>query len=617
MCGIAGSFGQRPIAPDRVGLCLSLMKNRGPDGDGVWRGQAADRHIVLLHSRLAIVDLSQDGNQPFAAGAFSLVFNGEIYNHVELRAELEAKGHIFRTRTDTEVVVEAYRAWGDECVARFEGMWSFVLFDGAAGTMMMSRDRFGEKPLFYRHIKGQLFFASEIKYLTALSDSAPSPDRGMISRFLVNGYKSLYKAPRSFYAEVHEFPAGCNAIVDDPAVVSPAPYWRLRYAPRAMTEADALAQVRQLLRRSVELRMRADVPIAFCLSGGVDSTALASLAAHESGSDIATYSIVDDDPRYDERESINKVVEALGCRSTMIHAGTGNFFDRLGELVRYHDAPVATISYYVHSYLSEAIAADGYKVAISGTAADEIFTGYFDHYLMWLAHMRDSPDYPTLESDWRAGYGSAVRNPLLQDPARFVNEPGLRAHVYDNAPEFRSLLKDDFSEDFEETGYADDLLRNRMMNELFHESVPVILKEDDLNSMMFSVENRSPFLDKELVEFLYTVPTALLMADGCAKSLLRRAVDGLAPDDVLYDRRKRGFNASIDTVIDRTDPDTRDRLLEPGPIFDIIARDKMEALVDGDLSDNSLSKFMFSFVSTRSFLEYSTETAASSQAAVA
>ena len=363
--------------------------------------------------------------------------------------------------------------------------------------------------------------------------------------------------------------------------------------------------------------MRADVPIAFCLSGGVDSTALASLAVSEIGSDISTYSIIDDDPRYDESDGIDAVVEALGCRSTKIHAGAGDFFYRLRQLVGYHDAPVATISYYVHSYLSEAIAADGYKVAISGTAADEIFTGYFDHYLMWLAHMRENPDYSTLVSDWRAGYGNAVRNPLLRDPDRFVDDPGLRAHIYDNSSTFRVLLKNGFAEEFQETAYTDDLLRNRMMNELFHESVPVILKEDDLNSMMFSVENRAPFLDRELVEFLYTVPTELLMAEGCPKWLLRRAVDGLVPDAVLYDRRKRGFNASIDTVLDRSTPDTRAHLLEPGPIFDIVDRSRMEKLVDGDLADNSLSKFMFSFVSTRTFMEHCADTSAILQTAVA
>ncbi len=617
MCGIAGSFGQVPIVEDRVRACLSLMKRRGPDAEGVWRDNVADRHLVLLHTRLAIVDLSQNADQPFSAVDIVLIFNGEIYNHVELRTELEAKGHAFRTRTDTEVVAEAYRAWGRDCVDRFEGMWAFVLFDRRSGAIMMSRDRFGEKPLFFRQARGQLFFASEIKFLTALSGAAPRPDPLMIQRFLANGYKSLYKAPRSFFADVEEFPAGCTAIVEDPRNVTPQRYWHLHFVPHPMEEADALQTIREYLKRSVELRMRADVPIAFCLSGGVDSTVLASLAVRELDSDIATYSIVDDDPRYDESDSIGKVVDALGCRSTTIHAGTGSFFKRMDDLVRYHDAPVATISYYVHSYLSEAIANDGYKVAISGTAADEVFTGYFDHYLMWLAHMRDNPDHPAMVADWRAGYGAAVRNPLLQDPDRFVNEPGMRAHIYDNASEFRRFLKDDFSEAFDETAYATDLLRNRMINELFHESVPVILKEDDLNSMMFSVENRSPFLDRKLVEFLYTVPTELLMADGCPKWLLRRAVDGLVPDEVLYDRRKRGFNASIDTVMDRSDPQTRERLLDPGPIFDIVDREKIEQLVDGDLTENSYSKFMFSFVSARIFMDAAAEASAGAQMAVA
>ena len=198
-----------------------------------------------------------------------------------------------------------------------------------------------------------------------------------------------------------------------------------------------------------------------------------------------------------------------------------------------------TISYYVHDFLSEAIAARGYKVAISGTGADELFTGYYDHYGFWLAAMADRPDFETLLADWRAGYGSVVRNPVLRDPATFRRNPDERSHIYLDRDVFNALLREPLDEDFIETRYTADTLRNRMLNELKHESVPVILREDDLDSMRHSIENRSPYLDRELARFLFTVPPEHLIHDGMPKWLLRAAGAGVVPDAVRLDRRKR------------------------------------------------------------------------------
>ncbi|MBM3559519.1 MAG: asparagine synthase [Alphaproteobacteria bacterium] len=370
-----------------------------------------------------------------------------------------------------------------------------------------------------------------------------------------------------------------------------------------MTRREAEVGAAERLARAVELRLRADVPIAFCLSGGVDSSVLAGIAAKRCGQRIHTFSVVDADPRYDERDNIAATVAALGCDSHIVHTSRDGFLDRLARQVAYHDAPVATISYYVHEFLSEAIAAHGYKVAISGTGADELFTGYHDHYVFWLAQMSGRANFAALLADWRSGYGATVRNPLLQDPLAFARNPAERGHIYLDRTIFNSLLREPLAEDFFEVSYSGDTLRNRMLNELHHEVVPVILHEDDLDSMAWSVENRSPYLDRELARFLFTVPTEYLVRDGLAKWLLRAAGAGIVPDSVRLDRRKRGFNASIDSLLDRDDAEVRERLLSPGPIFDIVDRGRLAAFLDSDMSDNAQSKFLFSFASARLFLE--------------
>ena len=614
MCGIAGSLG--PAAPDahRIETALASLGRRGPDADGhrVLGLGANGQQAALLHPRLSIIDLDPRANQPFERDGLVLTYNGEIYNYLELKAELESLGHRFETTSDTEVLLAAWRQWGPDALDRMEGMWAFAIADQRAGTLTLCRDRFGEKPLYLWPKDGTLYFASEVKALAALAGARPAANHTQILRYLTLGYKSLYKSGDSFFEGVFELPPSTYLTLTSPALHRPEFYWQLKHIPRPMTAADALEGARERLFRSVELRLRADVPVAFCLSGGVDSATLAAIASKKLGADIHCFSIIDSDERYDESANIQTMIEALGCPHHVTHTSTDGFFERMDDLVAHHDAPVATISYYVHSFLSEAIHDAGYKVAVSGSGADELYTGYYDHYSMWLAQMwrraqiDPTVDFETLMADWKGGFGAHVQNPLLQDPMTFVRDPDQRGHITLDQDLFESLLARPFHEDFEETEFTKELLRNRMMNELFAEAIPVILHEDDRNSMRWSVENRSPFLDRELAEFLFHVPSEYLIGEGFAKWLLRQSGDGLVPDAVRLDKRKRGFNASINSLVDRNDPDTRDRLLADGPIFDLIDRGRFEKFLEDDMATNSLSKFLFSFISARIFLDQQT-----------
>tara|TARA_R110001592_G_scaffold161973_1_gene394882 strand:+ start:28059 stop:29909 length:1851 start_codon:yes stop_codon:yes gene_type:complete len=609
MCGIAGTLG--PTVPDagRIAAALSTMARRGPDASGHRVLNLGTQRAALLHTRLSIIDLDARADQPFERDGLVVSYNGEIYNYLEVKADLETLGHRFKTASDTEVLVAAWRQWGADALDRLEGMWAFAIVDTQAGTLTLCRDRFGEKPLYLWPQDGRLHFASEIKTLAALAGKVPPVNQTQVLRYLTLGYKSLYKSGDTFFDGVFELPPSTYLTLSSPELSQPEFYWQLKHIPRPMSAADALEEARERLFRSVELRLRADVPVAFCLSGGVDSATLAAIAAKKLGADIHCFSIIDADERYDESTNITAMVEALGCGHHVTRASTEGFFERMEDIVAYHDAPVATISYYVHSFLSEAIHDAGYKVAVSGSGADELYTGYYDHYSMWLAQMwkrsqiDSTVDFETLLADWKGGFGAHVQNPLLQDPMTFVRDPGQRGHITLDQDFFEGLLARPFHEDFEETEFTRELLRNRMMNELFAESIPVLLHEDDCNSMRWSVENRSPFLDRNLAEFLYSVPSEYLIGGGFAKLLLRQSGEGLVPDSVRLDKRKRGFNASINSLVDRDNPDTRDRLLAPGPIFDLIDRGKFEGFLNQDMTSNSFSKFLFSFISARIFLD--------------
>jgi asparagine synthase (glutamine-hydrolysing) len=426
-----------------------------------------------------------------------------------------------------------------------------------------------------------------------------------ISRFLVNGYKTLYKKPHSFFENVVELSPATTLRIDASGREHTERYWTPGFdVDEHLSYEDAVAGARRHLVRSVETRLRADVPIAFCMSGGVDSNSLIATARNMFGYDVHGFTIVDADGRYDEEATVRHAVAELGVRHTTVRTCSNDFLPRLRGLVRQHDAPVYTISYYAHWLLMQEIARAGYRISVSGSAADELFTGYYDHH---LAYLREIARFPELHADaeraWTEHVRPLVRNPYLAQPDLFVREPGFRDHIYLHADRFASYLTNGWTESFEEHAFTSDLLRNRMLNELFHEAVPVILHEDDLNAMYFSIENRSPFLDRQLAEFCFSIPTRHLIKDGRAKAVLRDAMRGVVPARILDSREKVGFNAAIRSFLNTNDAATRSELLADSPIFEVVRRDSVEMLLDKSELPNSESKFLFNFVTSKMFLE--------------
>ena len=607
MCGIAGYSGPHPLPAERIDACLKVLAHRGPDDAAhrSWEGPDG-RHTYLLHRRLSIIDLDPRANQPFGCGDTWLATNGELYNYRELRAGLERDGVKLHTQSDTEVLAALLERDGTGALDGCEGMWAFASYNTARGELTLCRDRFGEKPLYLLRDGDELYFASEIQALFTLRGRPAPPDLGHLRRYLVNGYKSLYKVEDTFFEGVRELPAGTALVVDRDGRERAETYWDRSPRPQAadMSYEEAVAGVRERVIRAVELRLRADVPIAFCLSGGVDSQTLVSVAKRVFDHEVHGFTIVNTDERYEEQAVIDAAVSELGIAHHAVQLDTSGFLPSLRELVSKNGAPIYTVTYYVHWLLMEAISSHGYRVSISGTAADELFSGYFDHHLAYLREVHgDTELHSQALAAWRRHIAPIVRNPFLSNPDLFVADPQERRHIYLNADEFAEYLLHPFAEPFAEASYADDVLRNRMLNELFHEAVPVILHEDDLNAMSFSIENRSPFLDRELYEFSTTIPTRHLIRDGAAKAVLRDSMRGIVSDTVLDERRKVGFNAPIRALLDPDDPAVRDELLADGPLFDVVDRDRFAALLDKDTLPNSESKLLFNFLNAKLFLE--------------
>jgi asparagine synthase (glutamine-hydrolysing) len=469
---------------------------------------------------------------------------------------------------------------------------------------MLSRDRFGEKPLFCMPVEHGWYFGSEVKFLAELAGSWPPVNKNHLLRYLVNGYKSLYKTDETFFCGIQEINAATILMLERSGPPCEHRYWHPLVAEdENLSYDDAVSGIRDRLTESVRLRLRADVPIAFCMSGGVDSNSLIAIAKRIFGYDVHGFTATTKDIRYDETELVNKVVRQLDLKHTAVLISHEQFLENLRQLIFLHDAPVYTISYYLHWLLMKTVGEEGYKVAVSGTAADELFTGYYDHHNAYLAEMATTPvAHAEALANWQAHVAPIVRNPYLQDPNIFCRDPHFRDHIYLDADLFSRNLLVQWSEPFSERKYAQGLLRNRMMNELFHEVVPIILHEDDLNAMSHSIENRSPFLDRDLFEFAYAIPTRHLVRDGYAKAVLRDSMRGIVPDAVLDGRRKVGFNASMKDLLPVDKEDSRRALLADGPIYDLVDRNAVVRLLDEPELANSRSKFLFNFVCASIFL---------------
>jgi len=559
MCGIAGFIGRGTLADlQRMSDCL---KHRGPDGEGTWL--RPDEGVFLAHRRLAIIDVA-GGAQPMVTGDGKLVvvYNGEIYNHIELRRQLESLGHRFQSdHCDTEVLLHGYRQWGEQLPDRLNGMWAFALYDGVRRRMFLSRDRFGQKPLFYTYQNGIFAFASELSSLVGHSEINASLAPLSIQKYFAYGF---LPAPHSLYESIYKLPGGHNLSVD---AGRPLPvvrrYWEFRLEPSsrmaARDEEELAEELRTLLRKAVERHLISDVPVGLFLSGGLDSSAIAYFAAESSPTRPTWSFCVGFDARdFDESAHASNVAQAFGTRHVQSFLRAAEFEPLAREVVERIDEPQADSSLLPTSYLCR-IARQNVTVALGGDGADELFCGYDTFRAMRLAaqYARMIPrpvheairmaaallptrfGYMTFDFRLRRllrglSYGREIWNPVWLGPlgpaelAECFVEPADPECIYSEAISLWEGCPQDDAIDRTTQFYVKLYLQDG------------ILAKIDRAGMWNSLEVRCPFLDMELVEFIRRLPRQLRFRKSQTKYLLRQAMRPLLPPAVVS-RRKHGF----------------------------------------------------------------------------
>ena len=531
MCGIAGFWG--PPDAELLRAMNACIRHRGPDDEGFLAHPSAS----LGMRRLAIIDI-ETGQQPIGNedGRVQCVYNGEIYNYRELRQELEAAGHRFRTRSDTEVIVHGYEEWGPGCFARFNGMWGVALLDDRDGSsrLVLARDHFGIKPLYYARAGDRLLWASEIKSLLQDRSLAVAPSGQRIHDYLSAGFHD--HVPDSFFEGVRQLPAASYAVVDAEGMTEHA-YWTPELSEDGSADPE---EFRALFERSVERRLVAEVPVGTCLSGGLDSSTIVCFMsdllqkhvpdAVSMGDHLKTFSAVFDGDPIDERRYIDIVLAATGAESHLIHPRADEFVEEIGQVVWHQEEPMVSTGPYAQWCVMRK-AHEEVTVLLDGQGGDELLAGYVPYQFVYLRQLLKQRDYGRfLGEAWAA---RDVLWPLLR---RRLGERGKRFPVARLIrPEFRSTV-----EPARDTRVRDDLKR-RLLQDLTTYSLPSLLRYEDRNSMAFSIESRVPYLDQELVEWILRLPSRAIIDRGWSRDILRRGLKGTLPDEIRLRRWKVGF----------------------------------------------------------------------------
>ncbi|MDD5625829.1 MAG: asparagine synthase (glutamine-hydrolyzing) [Patescibacteria group bacterium] len=551
MCGIVGIFYHRnnsSVDESALIKARDTMVHRGPDDAGIYI--SSNKILGLGHRRLSIIDLSPAGHQPMANKDETswITFNGEIYNFIEIREELEKIGHQFKSNSDTEVVLHAYEEWGEECLNKFNGMWAFAIWDNKKQELFCSRDRFGVKPFYYYYDNQKIIFGSEIKAILEY-DIHREPNDKLIYDFLKFGI--LDHTDETFFKDIKKLPAASWLKIKQNGQITIKKYWDFEISD----EIDADSKINRkknvqefldLFVNSVKLRLRSDVPVGSCLSGGLDSSSIVcvinNLLKKEKIPNIKerqkTFSSCFKDKRFDEREYIEEIIKNTGAEKKYIFPEPEEFLKELDHLIWHQEEPFGGTSIYAQWKVIET-AGKEVKVLLDGQGGDENLCGYRKFYIFYLRKLLQNHRYFSFINESVRFFSSIkiLKTLNIKSGLKYFGL-GNNLQKADNLfnPEFLKKFKDEkiiF-------GYQNNLGK-RIKEDLTTWSLPALLRYEDKNSMAHSVEARVPFLDYRLVEKTGSLPLSFKMRNGWTKMILREAMKNILPDKIRLRKSKLGF----------------------------------------------------------------------------
>lgn len=548
MCGISGFIDK---TMDKISLektikdMTDIIKHRGPDGEGYY----ISNNIALGHRRLAIIDLNINANQPFKTENYILVFNGEIYNYVELKSQL--KDYSYLTNSDTEVILAAYDKWGKECVNHFKGMWAFILYDIKKNLLFCSRDRFGIKPFYYYENKKYIAFASEIKQFTCLPDWKAIGNANRIQDFFMFGV--LDHTEETMFKDVKQLLPACNLIYNlEDNTFEIYEYYNLAKEVKKIEKVeDPYDKFKNLMEKSVKEHMISDVTIGSCLSGGLDSSTIVCLMNkilkdNNDERNIDTISSCFENKDYDEQEYIDEINRKVKAKEHKVFPKVEELFEKLNEIIWYQDEPFGSTSIFAQWNVFRESKRNGIKVMLDGQGADEQLAGYNAFYLAYFNELFFKMQFSNLESEINAvvdNYDYFTKQQIF-DMTFKMQLCSLKEFLSERINKPDRFMVPNFETYYKYSKESNESKRNinaLSLFQLYHSSLPHLLHCEDRNSMAFSIESRVPFLDHEVVENVISYDSCVKINNGITKWVLRESMKNILPEKVRMRKDKMGF----------------------------------------------------------------------------
>ncbi|MGZ8538565.1 MAG: asparagine synthase (glutamine-hydrolyzing) [Flavisolibacter sp.] len=553
MCGIAGilSPNTRFISKERIENAISCLHHRGPEGKGTWMNQ--EQNIVLAHSRLSIIDLSENAAQPLHyLNRYTIIHNGELYNYLEIKKQLQQNNYVFKTDTDTEVIVAAYDAWKDQCLHQFDGMFAFAIWDEQEKKLFSARDRFGEKPFFFYYDSEQFCFASEMRSLWSLGIKK-HVNPSMLYNFLTIGYTGNPSDPgETFYEDIQKLPAASCIVYDaSDHKLQIERYWQVNtQINQSISENDAIVQFRHLLQESVSKRLRSDVPVGTSLSGGLDSSSIVSFCDEVSSNQYShkCFTATFKGFEKDELKFAKIIADKFNLQHYAVEIDDAGITDLMNRVMQTQEEPFSSSSVLAQFKVFENAKQNGVTVLLDGQGADEVLGGYHKYYKWyWQELYRNKKLGSSKELEYAKTLGVqetfSLQNKLA---SRF---PEFAASMLQSRKSKHAFSHPDLNHDFafsQKRNLYYSLPTHFDLNGVlyfnsFVYGLEELLRLADRNSMAHAIELRLPFLSHKLVEFLFTLPAHFKIHQGWTKWLLRKTMDKELPDDIVWRKDKTGF----------------------------------------------------------------------------
>ena len=553
MCGIAGIISQNRLEDIqyRIHNATGALAHRGPDHEQYWYGP--NNNVALGHKRLCIIDADQRSNQPFRyLDRYQIIHNGELYNYLEIKKELQQKGYSFYTESDTEVVVAAYHAYKKECLQQFDGMFAFAIWDEQSQTLFAARDRLGEKPFFFFYDEEKFFFASEIKALWKAGVEKKVND-SMLYNYLTIGYTSNpFDTGETFYSNIQKLPAGSFLeYALSGHQLGTEKYWFVHSSDNnKINSGEAIEHFRDLLQNSIQKRLRSDVAIGTSLSGGLDSSSIVALCSHMASDNYAHKCFTAAFAGFDrsEEDFASQVAKQFGLQHYLVNVTETALLNELDKLMWHQEEPVGSASVLAQFKVFQAAKQNGITVLLDGQGADEILAGYHKYYKWYWQELYKNRNLKKT-GELKAAEALGVKESFGLKNKAMALLPHFSMSILQSQKTKKAFLQPDLNREFaylqKRNLYYNTPLESTLNSALYFNTfvygLEELLRYADRNSMAHAVEVRLPFLNHQLIEFLFSLPPYLKIRDGWTKWILRKAMENILPAEIVWRKEKIGF----------------------------------------------------------------------------